>query len=240
MRKKAVRRASLDNDASAQLQPWLMGHAQDLPWVPVLQETLLRLELEAQEHAVDLRRMARVVQSDLGATVQVLRHAGLEFGCMDVRLARIEDCICSLGVAACMDAIGAETAGQNYRCGVVTEIWAHSREIAHFARLAAEETDHVNPDDAYLVGLLHTIGLLPNALHWSGSNRPVNATLAGLQMARQWLLPNAVVEYFREVDREECATPWPAIVQKAHRMASRSSLHFPLEQEMRPRLYRAV
>jgi hypothetical protein len=240
VRKKTVRRAEPDSDSTAQLQPWQIEHAQNLPGIPVLPETLLRLELEAQERSVDLRSMARVVLSDVGATVQVLRQSGLESGSLDACPTRIEDCISNLGISACMDAVAAEALGRNYRYGVVTEIWAHSREIAHYARLVAEDTDRVNPDDAYLVGLLHTIGLLPNALAWTESRRPVNAGLAALQMARQWSFPNAVVDYFREVGRDESAAPWPEIVHKAHRLASRSSLHCPLEPEMRPQLYRAV
>jgi HD-like signal output (HDOD) protein len=240
VRKKTVHRADPDSDSTAQLQAWQVEYAQELPDVPVLPETLLRLELEVQERSVDLRSMARVVLSDLGATVQVLRQSGLESGCMDSRPARIEDCISSLGASACMDAVAAETLGHNYRYGVVAEIWAHSREIAHYARLVAEDTSDINPNDAYLVGLLHTIGLLPNALAWTGSSRPVDTTLAGLQMARQWSFPNAVVDYFRALHRDESAAPWPEIVHQAHRLASRSSLHCPLEQEMRPQLYRAV
>jgi hypothetical protein len=68
----------------------------------------------------------------------------------------------------------------------------------------------------------------------------VNTTLAALQMARQWSFPNAVVDYFRELERDESAAPWPQIVHKAHRMASRSTLHFPVQDEMRTQLYRAV
>jgi HD-like signal output (HDOD) protein len=239
VRKKTVRRAE-PQDSTAQLQPWQVEFAHDLPDVPVLPETLLRLDLEAQERCVDLRGMSRVVLSDVGATIQVLRLSGLESSCMESRLTRIEDCISDLGVSACLEAVSAETIGHNYRYEVIAEIWAHSREIAHYAKLVAEDTADVNPDEAYLVGLLHTIGLLPNALGWNGSGRPVDSALAGLQLATQWSFPNAAVEYFRELHRDECATPWQEIMHKAHRLASRSSIHCPLEQEMRPQLYRAV
>jgi HD-like signal output (HDOD) protein len=160
---------------------------------------------------------------------------------MESRLTRIEDCIADLGVSACLEAVSAETIGHNHRYEAVAEIWAHSREIAHCARLVAEDTADVNPDEAYLVGLLHNIGLLPNALGWNGSGRPVDGTLAGLQLARQWSFPNAAVEYFQESQqRDGCPAPWTEIVHKAHRLANRSSVHCPLEQEMRPQLYRAV
>jgi HD-like signal output (HDOD) protein len=240
VRKKTVRRAEPDRDSTAQLQPWQVEFARDLPDVPVLPETLLRLDLEAQGRCVDLHGMSQVVLSDVGATVQVLRLSGLESSCMESRLNRIEDCISDLGVAACLEAVSAETLGHAGRSAVIAEIWTHSREIAHLSKLVADGMPDVNPDEAYLVGLLHTIGLLPNALGWNGSNRTVDCALAGLQLARQWSFPNAPVDYFREMQLEKSIAPWGEIVHKAHRLASRSSIHCPLEEEMRPQLYKAV
>lgn len=241
MRKKTVRRAEPDSNSTKGLEPWEGEFAQDLPDVPVLPETLLRLDLEVQEPCVDLREMSQVVLSDLGATVQILRLSGLELNDAETRSNRIEDCICDLGVAACLEAIAAGTIARDYRYDGVVETWAHSREIAHYSKLVAEDMPDVNPDEAYLVGLLHTIGLLPQALGWYGSHgRPVDAALAGLQMARQWSLPQVAVEYFREVNLDQHSSPWPEIVHKAHRFASKSSILCPLERGVRPLLYRAV
>jgi hypothetical protein len=241
VRKKTVRRAEPDTNSTRELQPWAGEFAQDLPDVPVLPETLLRVDLEVQEPCVDLREMSEVVLSDLGATVQILRLAGLELSDAETRPARIEDCICDLGLSACLEALWAGTIANDYRYEGVVETWAHSREIAHYSKLVAEDMPDVNPDEAYMVGLLHTIGLLPQALGWYGSqSRPVDAALAGLQMARQWALPQVAVEYFRELNLEHCTSPWPEIVHRAHRFASRSSILCPMERGVRPLLYRAV
>lgn len=241
MRKKTVRRAEPGTNSSRGLEPWEGEFAQDLPDVPVLPETLLRLDLEVQEPCVDLREMSQVILSDLGATVQILRLSGLELNDAETRSTRIEDCICDLGVAACLEALSAGTIARDYRYDGVVETWAHSREIAHYSKLVAEDMEDVNPDEAYLVGLLHTIGLLPQALGWYGSqSRPVDAALAGLQMARQWSLPQVAVEYFREVNLDSYTSPWPEIVHKAHRFQSKSSILCPLERGIRPLLYRAV
>jgi hypothetical protein len=241
VRKKTVRRAEPDSNSTRGLQPWEGEFAQDLPDVPVLPETLLRLDLEAQEPSVDLREMSQAILSDLGATVQILRLSGLALNDPESRSTRIEDCICDLGVAACLEAISAATIARDYRYDGVVETWAHSREIAHYAKLVAEDTPDVNPDEAYLVGLLHTIGLLPQALGWHGSHsRQIDPAVAGLQMARQWSLPQIAVEYFREVNLDSHTSPWPEIVHKAHRFASKSSILCPLERGVRPLLYRAV
>lgn len=241
MRKKTVRRAEPDNKSITEPQPWEVDFSHDLPDIPVLPETLLRLELETQERSVDLRGIAEVILSDLGATVQILRLSGLECSDAESRLTRIEDCISGLGLSACLEAVSAELVTRDYRYNAIADTWAHSREIAHYSRLVAEETPDVNPDQAYLVGLLHTIGMLPQVLGWYGSpGRPIDAAFAGLQMARQWSLPQIAVEYFREIRMDGCDTPWPEIVHKAHHFATRSSVPCPMEHGIRPLLYRAV
>jgi HDOD domain len=240
VRKKTVRRAEPDSTTVREPQPWEFELAHDLPGVPVLPQTLLRLELEAQERCVDLRGMSEVVLSDLGATVQILRLSALECD-TDRRLTRIEDCISDLGLSACLEAVSTQPVARDDRYNSIAETWAHSREIALYARLAAEDTPDVNPDEAYLVGLLHTIGLLPHVLGWGGSaSSSIDPAYAGFQMARRWSLPQFAVEYFREIYADGSATPWPEIVHKAHRSASNSSYRCPLEHRNRPQLYRAV
>jgi len=244
VQKKPVRRAEAGSTVQ-ELQPFELYPAQDLPGVPVLAETILRLDLLVQERSIDLQAMADVVLSDLGATVTVLRLAAEEHGDAPNRPTRIADCIAELGAVACMDAIAALPVARDSRYLAITETWTHAREVAQQARLVAEDTPDVNPDEAHLVGLLHAIGLLPPVLGpaWAGlggSRKSFSAALAGLQMAKQWSLPQSVVDYFREIQLETSNTPWAEIVHKAHRLANRSSILCPLEQGVRPLLYRAV
>jgi hypothetical protein len=49
------------------------------PAIPIMQETLLLLDLVVQEPSVDLREMSKLVLDDLGATLQILRLAGSEY-----------------------------------------------------------------------------------------------------------------------------------------------------------------
>ena len=246
MQKKPVRRAEPGSSSVAEPQPWEVEFAQDLPGVPVLLETILRLDLEVQEPCPDLRVLSQLVLSDLGATLQILRMAAEEHGDAPDRPSRIEDCIAALGASACIQAVSAQAVLHDARYSAITETWAHAREIAHYSKLVAEEMEDVNPDEAYMVGLLHAVGLLPAALGWSGSERKTfDAALAGLQMARQWSLPKGVVDYFREVSQVGLSqagseTQWPEIVHKAHKASNRSSILCPLERGVRPLLYRAV
>jgi hypothetical protein len=211
----------------------------DLPGLPVMPETLLLLELKLYEPCVDLRDLSSLVLSDLGATVQILRLAGREYGNSEDRPLRLEDCIADLGLQACIDAVAAQplTRSSNYQA--IAETWSHSREIAHYARLAAEETPDIIPEEAYLVGLLHTIGTLPAVLLWPvRESGAVDATLAGFRMARSWALPRCVMEFFCEMNLPGYAPRWTAIVHAAHQRASRSPVDCCFQHSMRPRLHR--
>ena len=240
MLKKAVFQAQASFSPVAVHQPWHFGALSDLPAVPVMPETLLFLDVETQEHSVDLRRMSQLVLGDLGATVQILRLAGREYGAAEGP-SRIEDCISDLGVRACMEAMSEQTTEHNSHHDPVVRLWAHSKEIAQYARLVADEMPDVNPEQAYLVGLLHAIESLPSVLGWGMSETGMfDNSLTGLELARQWSFPRFVLESFDEQHPASCANRWAEIVRTAHHCATRSSIDCPFEQEIRPTLYKGI
>jgi hypothetical protein len=216
-------------------EPLQFGGIRSLPPVPVLPETLLLLDIEAQERCVDLRRISQIVLSDLGATLQILRLAGREWSDLEGP-ARIEDCIADLGVRPCLDAMPAQVTSLDTRYAAVTRLWNHSRVIAQNARFIAEEMPDVNPDRAYLAGLLHEIGSLPAALGWRESEFGESSD-AALRLVHQWSLPPVVSELFGEQSLDGISNSWPEIVRMAHRFSVQSTLHCVYKQEIYPMLY---
>ncbi|HEY6489190.1 MAG: HDOD domain-containing protein [Terracidiphilus sp.] len=191
----------------------------ELQDVPVLSETLLRVELMVRERSVDLREISTVVLSDLGATLQIMRLAGREDAFEDGRVPRIEDCISGLGVQACLEAIARRPLKPSTRPPAVIDTWAHARIIAENCKFLAEETSSflVNPDEAYLVGLFHELGTLPAILGWNRSFAvPADPAVAGLRMAQAWSLPACVAEYFSELRSHAAGHRWSAVVEQAH------------------------
>jgi hypothetical protein len=218
-----------------ELQPSQVEFVQDLPGIPILPKTLLLLDLMVQEPCVDLREMSQLVLSDLGAALQILRLAGREYGNAEGRPIRIEDCISELGLEACLKAVSAQTFARDGRQHAIAEFWDHSREIAQHSRLVADEMLDGYPEEAYLAGLLHAIGLLPELLGWSESGE-ADAALVGLRFATRWSLPACVTEFFREVHFTGYPALWSGIVREAHQRANRSSIDCPFEQGLRPHL----
>ena len=227
-----IRRDSPERE-QLQLEP-----SRELPDTPVTPETLLLLDLLVQESLVDLREMSELVLADLGATLQILRLAGREYGTSEDRPVRIADCIADLGLRACLKVVSAETMGRQKHKSEVAELWAHSREIARCSKLAAQEMAEIDPEEAYLVGLLHAIGLLPGLLRWR-EYVSADDVLAGLRLAKLWALPLCVTEFFSELQLPGYPTRWSVVVRKAHLRAKRSSIGCSFDQEFRPRLHLA-
>ncbi|MFP5230532.1 MAG: HDOD domain-containing protein [Acidobacteriota bacterium] len=223
----------------AGLPQWSPQPVDDLPDVPALPETLLQMELKLYDFSIDLHELSRLILSDAGATLQILRLAARECSGLDGSPARIEDCISDLGLVACLRAAGRRTVLSEARHRGVVEIWAHSREIAQLCRKIAGTTDGwMHPEDAYLVGLTHTLGLLPGILGWMWpDNAASNWIEKGAKLAEMWLLPTFVQEFFAEMRAASAKDGWSDLVRQAHRMA-RSSARCPMCEVAGPQLCR--
>ncbi|HUN84059.1 MAG TPA: HDOD domain-containing protein [Terracidiphilus sp.] len=212
---------------------------QHLPDVPALPETLLCMELEIHEQVVNLGEFTQLLMGDLGATLQVFRLAGNEYGSAGGRLNRIQDCISDLGLQACLDVASKRTVIRDARKGAIIDAWIHARSIAKHCALWAEATSGtMNPEEAYLVGLFHELGQLPALLGWA-QNGPSLADQAcvGLWMAEEWALPRCVREYFCEGQTSGSIHPWSVIVDVAHQLDSMSDLESAVRNRLRQPSY---
>jgi hypothetical protein len=191
----------------------------DLPDVPVLSETLLLMELMIRQRTVDLGEISKLVLSDLGAALQILRVAGGEVCSIEGLPTRIEDCISNLGLQVCLDAMSRRTMRGSSRHPEMIEAWTHARLVAEECRhLAYEGRCPVNPEEAYLVGLLHELGSLPAMLGWDRTMQRVGSPdMIGLRMAQAWSLPRCVAEYFAPLRSISGVNPWREVVQQAHK-----------------------
>jgi HD-like signal output (HDOD) protein len=198
---------------------------EDLPDVPALPETLLLLDLMVHEPCVDLSEMSALVLGDLGATLQVLRLAGREYADAEDRPTRIVDCISDLGIEACVEAISARTVHRDARKEAIAAFWSYSREVAEYSKQGAEEMFGVNPEDAYLAGLLHGIGSLPAILGWESKDAGLrDSATAGLHLARNWALPECVLELLFEIQFAELTARHAGLTQPG-RPSGMSSLN---------------
>jgi hypothetical protein len=226
-------------DSLIDRQPLQAGEEHDLPDTPVMPETLLLLDLMVQETCVDLRRMSQLVLADVGATLQILRLAGRHYGMAEDRPNRVEDCISDLGLRACLKAVSAQTISRHGRQNEVAAFWEHSRDVASHAKLVAQDMQEIDPEEAYLAGLLHAIGSLPALLGWKDAS-VADPALAGVRLAKRWSLPTCVTELCNEMQLPGYPSGWSGIVREAHSRGARSCGNCLFEEDLRPRLYRTA
>lgn len=211
--------------------PWnLRDRAiENLPGVPVVAETLLKLELELHGTATDLREFSDAVLGDVGATIQVLRLAGLQYGAEVDRPLRIEDCISDLGPRACLNAIAKGSVLRGVRQHASSQFWSHAKEVAQYFRIfAGQLSSGIRPDQAYLAGLLHALGALPAILQWGQVGSYPDPARAALAMAEGWHLPAFLRDFFSEVLMPGKCPEWSNFITIAHLPAKESWVDCPL------------
>lgn len=219
--------------------PWSLPErsSENIPAVPILAETLLKMELEVRENSTDLRAFSDAVLGDLGATIQILRMAGQEYGAAVDRPVRVEDCISDLGPRACVYAVANGALVRGIPQQTKSEIWAHSREVAQYFRLfAANGPSGVQPDQAYLAGLLHAMGNLPALLDWNNHRVPADPAKAAVAMAERWNFPRFLRDFFGEVLMPGHCPQWSSFITVAHHAAKESWVDCPLGRRTSPRI----
>ncbi len=197
------------------------------PSIPTLLATRLQLELILGDSTtpVDLGEAAALILNDVGATLEIFRLAGEE--CCDSSdtqgvASRLEDCLASLPTQVWMDAVCADAverlADTTAELTRLTGFWEHARLLAYACWVVAEHMDGVCPEEAYLVGLLHEAGELPQLLGWElprGGTQRSNMHLLTL-LAEHWRLP----AYLRAVVAAPAAVPvWGDLLETAHAWA---------------------
>lgn len=210
-------------------QPFRCEISEDFPAVPALPETLLAMELQLCQRTVNLGEVSTAVLGDLGATIQILRLAGREYGEAENRPVRIEDCIADLGLETCLLAAERGTFARGALTPAVFELWAHSYQVALRCRQLAEDArGFTHPYEAYFAGLLHGIGSLPSLLGWKRPGIAADPAAAALAMAEKWCFPVCLMDYFGEVRNPGSNPQVSRIVAEAHRLAIGSSSRCPI------------
>jgi hypothetical protein len=135
--------------------------------IPALAGTLLQLELLLNAPMVDLEAVTRLVRSDLGLCIQVLKES--RFGAADGdQLWRISDCVIQLGsqLLGLARPLCCGVEQRKFAYAEAEAFWKHASLVASVAEQTATYFYElgVNPEQAYLAGLMHNLHKLPDVL----------------------------------------------------------------------------
>lgn len=202
-------------DFPSRIQDPVWAH-DELPEVPALPSTVVHLEFLLQEHAIDLRAVAEVILRDLGASIQVLRISGSLQDAEAGRARKMQDYIVDLGKETLLSAIPAITYARDGRHSLIAASWEYGRLVGQTAQTIAGVLPGVDPEKAYLAGLLHDMGTIPMLLGWSLPGVDVvDFDAVACWLAREWSLPWFVAAPFGREPKSPSAALWVRIVGAA-------------------------
>jgi HD-like signal output (HDOD) protein len=169
-----------------------------IPDLPILPTTLIHLKSLLSSDVVDLAALTNVVRGDLGLTISLLRIAR-NAGWTSKAVPRLSEIIVGLGIkplkaiVAGIPVLSAQISGPGIRA--CTRFWMHAQLTGLVSEELASSSLDLNPEDAYLAGLVSQIGKLPVLLGWRIPElESGDAANVGSSLARAWGLPGLLTE----------------------------------------------
>ncbi len=161
--------------------------------MPALPGTVVQLDLLLNSRTWDLDEVTNLVRSDLGLTIEVLRRCRFQAEEPDAPW-RISDCVVQLGSSLRDIAVPLVFSPQAPSTAVqrTETCWRMSRIIASAAEAVSRSMSDldVDPEEAYLAGLTHALGELPEVLDSVGYYDRELLPESAAELARLWNLPD--------------------------------------------------
>lgn len=182
--------------------------------LPVFPAVALRAMQLVADPMAGTAALEEIVSSDPVLAGEILKAANSPRYSPARPVRSIQQAALFIGMAECCKVIAAASIRPLFAMAPAETLWAHSLEIASVAENVARKARLEQPQEAYFAGLVHDIGRLAffalprplSARYTSLMQRDVEATfaelllcgfdhaLAGGEIARQWLLPEDLVE----------------------------------------------
>ncbi len=210
---------------SANMEPML--GSQLLAPFPVLSSTQFCFEVMAGGRALDVGKAAALLGKDPGAVLRLYAAVAHEYPNTEDRPERLEECLVSLSSDDLLDLIRHPPSLRSERAALIS-FAQHGAEIAHYA-LAAASALRFGEDQAYLVGLFHSLEELPRALGRvppAEGKEPCPSICSAI--ARQHQLPaklRGALEALHETQHgTQQSSIWIAIIRAAHDLSAHAKL----------------
>ncbi|MDD2924516.1 HDOD domain-containing protein [Rhodoferax sp.] len=217
--------------------------------LPSLPQTLLKLLALCQSDDAGLADVAKLIASEPGLTARVLAVAhSAAYRRSDKQLDLLQ-AASTLGMDLIKVLVISESVFQTFHgfthAGSIDlrSFWKHSLAVAVIAKALAQHQNDVQPEEAYLAGLLHDVGRLAllaaapqlcqpvfmlaeddQLCELEQARLKISHTEAGAWLAGQWRLSNQMVEavlyHHAEQARLPSTEPLTRLVHLAHRLAA--------------------
>lgn len=199
----------------------ILAQLEDLPTLPTVATRILELTTASDSNA---RQVIRLIESDQSLSAKILAMTRRASTGVRTEVGTVDKAVILLGFEAVRNAVLSIKVFETFarRTGSVetafdrNEFWKHSLAVASAAQLAAEQLSlRVDPEHAFVCGLLHDIGkvaldaCLPKSydrvIRRTNTARAciadverellgIDHTVVGHRLARKWRFPQSLAE----------------------------------------------
>jgi len=207
-----------NNRADEQNALKTIDNIKNLPTIPHI---LAEVNKMLQDNDVSVRKMGDIIESDQVLTSRILRLVNSAFYGFKSRIIDIRQAVMILGFNTVRNALTAVSVIDLFRVKEkyggfdIRELWEHSATVAITGKHLAERAHLVSPSDCFVAGLLHDIGKLIMAEHFTDIFKQaleltrekdisfidaereicsIDHTLIGGYLAQKWQLPDCLVD----------------------------------------------
>jgi HD-like signal output (HDOD) protein len=153
-----------DTATAAAVDKFIASHGA----VSALPENGTRIIRMASERDADTKELLKLISKDAALTGRIMKAVNSAFYALPTKITRLDRAVAFMGMKAVMEvALSATLAGmcKNRSFGTYDDrdLWDHSVGVATMARELAIKSKTQDPEEAFLVGMIHDIGLLTMA-----------------------------------------------------------------------------
>ena len=189
--------------------------------IPTLPNIVIEVNKLLQDYDTSIKKLGKLIEKDQAMVTKILRLVNSAFYGFRSKIRNIPHAVIVLGFNTIRNAVVSVSIikafpGEKALGGLkITDFWEHSIGVAVTSRYLAEQTRLDSPDDCFVVGLLHDIGKVVLAQHFTESFGlvwksvkegglsffeaeqkllPVNHARIGGHLAKKWQFPVSLID----------------------------------------------
>ena len=189
--------------------------------IPTLPSIVFKVNKMLGDYDISIKKLAAVIEKDQAMVTRILKLVNSSFYGFRSRINKIDYAVIILGFNTIRNAIvslsiiKAFSGGKTREGFDIKDFWRHSIAVAVTSRYLSEQSKLDSPDDCFVAGLLHDIGKVILAQHFSelfdrvwesvkmdGKSfyeaeqelLPVNHAQIGGYLTKTWQFPDALID----------------------------------------------
>jgi HD-like signal output (HDOD) protein len=133
--------------------------------IQALPETAIQLIQLFRDPNCSAGQLLKVIQKDAALSAKVIKTVNSAFFGLETKITNLQRAMAYMGVKTVKEVTLASSMAQGRKPIAIgqfstVDLWDHSLAVAVFARELAARTNRADPEDAFLAGMLHDVGLL--------------------------------------------------------------------------------